>query len=61
MIINPKSFSKVNISLKKKTPKINWDVGVKKSIILAGPIPINLKPSVNKNRGTKVIKPAQNR
>ena len=42
-------------------PKRNWEVGVKNKIILAGPIPIILKPNVYKKRGTRVIKPDQNK
>ena len=39
-------------------PRKNWAVGVKKNIILAGPIPIKLNPFVYQNKGTKVIMPA---
>ena len=43
-------------------PIARWaDVGVRKNIILAGPIPINSNPFVYQKRGIKVIKPAQNR
>ena len=51
----------VKTSPKYVMPRKNWDVGVKKSIILAGPIPIILKPNVNKNNGTKVTNPDQNK
>ena len=42
-------------------PSKNWEVGVKNKIMLAGPMPIILKPIVYKNSGTKVIKPDQNK
>ena len=45
----------------KKKPKKNCAVGVRKKIILAAPIPIKLNPFVYQKRGTKVIKPAQNK
>ena len=53
--MNPTSLSKTKGSLKYIKPKINCAVGVKKNIILAGPIPTILKPIVYKNKGTKVI------
>ena len=37
------------------------ELGVKKKIILAGPIPIRLKPFVYQKRGINVISPAQNK
>ena len=57
----PKNFSKVRTSSKYVIPNKNWEVGVKNKIILAGPMPIILKPKVYKKRGTKVIKPDQNK
>ena len=42
-------------------PRKNCAVGVKKNIILAGPIPIKLNPFVYQNKGIKVMKPAQNK
>ena len=59
--MKPKNLSKVNTSPKYEIPSKNWDVGVKNKIILAGPIPIILKPRVYKNKGIKVINPDQNK
>ena len=41
--------------------KKNWAVGVKKNIMLAGPIPINSNPLMYIKRGTSVINPAKNK
>ena len=58
---NAINLSNIKGSLKYVKPSINCAVGVKKKIILAGPIPTILNPIVYKNKGTRVINPAQNK